>query len=112
MYGGEGSAAVLGGPVGRAYDGERAMPSTTAPRVPAVTEQVTALAKRTDQLHGVISALEQRIDPIVRSAPQMPGNAAEKSPAEPGLAGVLREMNQRVEYALARLDSLLNRIEL
>jgi hypothetical protein len=110
MYGsgGNGSLAMAGESVGYAS------PPGAAQRIPAVSEQVVGFSKRTEQLHELISGLERRIEAIVRPAPPPAGgNAADKrSPAPVSLAGSLSELNERLDYAISRLDSLVNRIEL
>lgn len=111
MYG-NGNGTLQGGAGGFAPPQMLDMPGTITPRTAAVSEQVAGLAKRTEALHQAISLLEQRIDCVVRPAPPAPQSGEKQPTPSVSMASALLEMNNRLEHALQRLDSLLNRIEL
>ena len=80
-------------------------------RVPLIADQVQGIENRTHALHEAISRVTDRLSSVL--APEPPsGEASAKAPQHGiGMVDALQEINSRLEYALARLTSLTNRIE-
>ena len=91
-----------------------AAPSSAPPdRMPMVALELDRQAKTVEHLHSLISDLELRLSAIVRPDAPTPIAVTEKAMQTlVPLAGGLSEQNHRITSANARLQSLLERIEL
>lgn len=77
-----------------------------------VSEQLERGQSLGEKLHSAIQRLGGRLESIIRCEP----TCGEDSPKEPcdsvGLAEILREQNRKTEYAIERINSLIERCEL
>jgi hypothetical protein len=113
MYGNGQDARAYGVANGGGAVGMAATPmNVQTARMPMVSQQVEALGKSTEVIHQLISQLEDRLSAVLMPTPPE-GNQAREGRPHPGvaLAAGLMEINARVESAVIRLNSLMQRVE-
>lgn len=81
-------------------------------RLGQISEQAERLAKNVETLHAVIGDIEARLATVLQ--PNTPMDPQGGQPAQPlvGFAEALRDRNSGIEAAVARLQSIFNRVEL
>ena len=107
MYGNQ--ATAIGGANIGSY------PDQAPKSIPQVSQRLEELARNTEQLHTIISELENRLQGILRpSAPTPTGNAVGEAPAPSAapLAVGIRELSSRVQVAGLRISDLIQRTEI
>lgn len=109
QYGGGQIAGYGGQPITEG----RNIPGLAPASVSPVVVEVERLEKLGHALHAAIETLEGRLSPVLR--PSMPPEGRGGTPEAPlavPLAQALANVRGHIGYASARLDALLQRIEL
>lgn len=87
--------------------------SINAARSGMVTAQIERQAKGAEQLIALISELEMRLSGVTRpDSPSPSEKASQDRQALVPFANSLYDLNDKIEGACGRLQSLLNRVEL
>lgn len=84
------------------------------PRPPAViSDQMNTLDKMTEQIHGLISELEARINVVLQPEPPTTNKPdAIQGHGPVPLGATLGQMNDRLQGAANRLRNIIERVEL
>lgn len=79
-----------------------------------VNREVLGMGDHAEQIHNLLTALEERLTSVLRPTPPTIEKAAStKDPSEPSvpLAHAAWELNKRFELVRARLGDLMERLE-
>jgi hypothetical protein len=109
---GNGYAVGSHPPMGIGTMNTRAM--TDAPPGQTVGMRLARTNELVDGLHQLVSEAERRLEVVLSPAPPTPGHAIQgkESASVQSLSVHLGGLNERLEYAMARLQSLISRVEL
>ena len=100
-----------------AYEAARSTSPDNRTDVPVretqVNREVLGMGEHAEQIHNMLTALEDRLTPVLCPAgPPQPGTVA-KDPSEPSvpLARAAWELNKRFESIRARIHGIMERLE-
>lgn len=103
---------IAGGVGGVALGAQEGMPLDAPKRTPMLTQEFMGTEKRLEVLHDALTALEGRLSPIVQPEPPATpsANTSAPYPGVPLVAG-LAMLNARIDGAIGRVRSLIDRLE-
>lgn len=86
---------------------------TTAPRLAMLPQEVAGAEKRVEGLHNLLCELEGRLSDYARQeTPQVPTAQTPEVPhPEVPVVACLMQLNARLDHACARIQSLMQRLE-
>lgn len=106
------SAAGTGGYVGGvgSFDPR---PMVAPPRPAMITTELMTAEKRLEELHGILGALEARLSQVMQPEPPSATGGPRDGMPTPSvpIAAALMTLNVRLGMATARVQSLLDRLE-
>ena len=84
----------------------------TTARQGQVLEQIEMGKKLSDELHSAIERLQDRISAVLLPDSPCGSDGQKERACQVGLAEVLSEQNRKTQYAITRLNGLIERCEL